>query len=116
MRPQTGGHGLRKISAAASAGNTFCKLRAGIRSAAAAAGGFSAYYLPAAEGAPGIGIFPDRGRQPGYPLHQRQDRLDLARRMAVAAPLSEGPVRWTGIRPCPLPDPGRAQRQAGARR
>ena len=54
--------------------------------------GISAYYLPAAEGAPGIEYFPTVAASMDIHYTSAKHRLDLSRRLAVAAPLSEGPV------------------------
>ena len=54
--------------------------------------GISAYYLPAAEDEAGIEYFPTVAASLDIHYTSAKHRIDLARRLAVAAPLPEGPV------------------------
>jgi hypothetical protein len=54
--------------------------------------GITAYYLPAAEEAPGIEYFPAVAASLDLHYTSARHRIDLSRRLAFAAPLSEGPV------------------------
>jgi hypothetical protein len=54
--------------------------------------GITAYYLPAAEGAPGIEYFPAVAGSLDIHYTNAKQQVDLSRRLSVAAPLAEGPV------------------------
>ncbi len=54
--------------------------------------GITAYYLPAAEGTPGIEYFPAVAARLEIHYTSAKHRIDLARCLAYAAPLSAGPV------------------------
>jgi hypothetical protein len=54
--------------------------------------GVTAYYLPPAEGAPGIEYFPAVAASLDIHYTSAKQQVDLSRRLAFAAPLSEGPV------------------------
>jgi hypothetical protein len=54
--------------------------------------GILAYYLPAADEAPGIEYFPAVAASLTIHYTSARQRIDLSRRMGVAAPLNEGPV------------------------
>jgi len=77
--------------------------------------GITAYYLPAAEGASGIEYFPAVAASLDIHYTSAKYRIDLSRRLAYAAPLSEGPVplNWDQAVPVAL-DPSELKSKPAA--